>query len=150
MFRAMRHKPAKSELQLLGDKACARAILAARTGFNAALGTRDLAAIASVLSEAVTLVPGDDAVLIEGRDAQLEAWQSIFTNMPDVSYVRTPTRIEVGEDGELAAETGRWRGAWSAEVFSIRYSGRYFAKWRFDGTSWVIEAEIFVTLRRQD
>ena len=30
----------------------------------------------------------------------------------------------------------------------IRYSGRYFAKWRFDGLAWQIEAETFVTLKR--
>lgn len=138
-----------SDVQLLGDKSAARAVLASRQAFNAALEARDMAAIGAVLAEAVTLVPGDDAVLIAGREAQLEAWQSIFTNMPDVSYVRTPGRIEIGEDGELAGETGRWRGAWSSDGFSIRYNGRYFAKWRFDGARWVIEAEIFVTLKRQ-
>lgn len=148
MARPARTAPA-AEVQLLGDKTAARAIAAARAGFNSALAARDIGAIAAVLGEAVTLVPGDDAVLITGREAQLEAWQSIFTNMSDVSYVRTPARIEIGEDGELAAETGRWRGAWSSEGFSIRYSGRYFAKWRFDGTHWMIEAEIFVTLKRQ-
>ena len=145
----MTHKSPKIDIQLLGEKTAARAIATARTEFNTALAARDMDAIAAVLAEAVTLVPGDDAVLIEGRQAQLEAWQSIFTNMPDVSYVRTPARIEIGEDGELAAETGRWRGAWSSEGFSIRYTGRYFAKWRFDGASWVIEAEVFVTLKRQ-
>lgn len=136
-------------MQLLGDKVQARAVAAARAQFNAALADRDMDAIASVLADTVTLVPGDDAVLIEGRAAQLEAWRSIFTSMPDVSYVRTPARIEIGADGELAAESGRWRGAWSSEGFSIRYTGRYFAKWRFDGTRWLIEAEIFVTLKRQ-
>lgn len=138
-----------SDVQLLGDKASARAIAAARALFNAALAARDMDAIAAVLADAVTLVPGDDAALIEGRAAQLEAWQTIFANMPDVSYVRTPARIEVGVDGELAAESGRWRGVWTSEDFSIRYSGRYFAKWRFDGTRWLIEAELFVTLKRQ-
>tara|TARA_R110002073_G_scaffold40070_2_gene113676 strand:- start:1631 stop:2038 length:408 start_codon:yes stop_codon:yes gene_type:complete len=134
---------------MLGDKAAARAIASTRADFNAALAARDMNAITAVLAEAVTLVPGDDAVLIEGREAQLQAWQSIFANMPDVSYVRTPGRIEIGADGELAAETGRWRGAWSSEGFSIRYTGRYFAKWRLDGERWLIEAEVFVTLKRQ-
>lgn len=138
-----------SDVQMLGDKPAARAIAAARADFNTALAARDMDAISSVLAEAVTLVPGDDAVLIEGRQAQLEAWQSIFANLPDVSYLRAPARIEIGEDGDLAAETGRWRGAWSSEGFSIRYTGRYFAKWRFDGANWVIEAEVFVTLKRQ-
>ncbi|WP_417310371.1 nuclear transport factor 2 family protein [Devosia sp.] len=148
MARLARPAPG-AEVQLVGDKAAARAVAAARAQFNAALAARDMAVIAETLSDAVTLVPGDDAVLITGREAQLEAWQSIFTNMPDVSYVRAPARIEIGEDGELAGETGRWRGAWSSEGFSIRYSGRYFAKWRFDGVRWTIEAEIFVTLKRQ-
>ena len=144
------HSSAAGEVQLVGDKACGRAVATARASFNAALAVRDLDAISSVLAEAVTLVPGDDAVLIEGRAAQLEAWQSIFANMPDVSYVRSPSRIEIGEDGVLAAETGRWRGKWSSDGFHITYSGRYFAKWRRDDAGWRIEAEIFVTLRRQD
>lgn len=146
---ARKGKPAAArDIQLTGDKAAARAVLAARQAFNEALEMRALGAIAEVLAEEATLVPGDDAQLIAGREAQLEAWQSIFTAMPDVSYVRTPARIEVGEDGALAAETGRWRGAWSAEGMTIRYSGRYFAKWRHDGLAWRIEAETFVTLKR--
>ncbi|SDM53797.1 nuclear transport factor 2 family protein [Maricaulis salignorans] len=148
MARPSRTAPG-SDVQMLGDKLAARAVAAARSDFNAALADRNMDSIAAVLAEAVTLVPGDDAVLIEGREAQLQAWQSIFTNMPDVTYVRAPSRIEIGEDGELAAESGRWRGAWSSEGFSIRYTGRYFAKWRFDGLRWVIEAEVFVTLKRQ-
>jgi ketosteroid isomerase-like protein len=145
-----RRKPAAGarDIQLTGDKALARAVLAAREAFNAALETRSMGAIADVLSEAAMLVPGDEARPIVGREAQLEAWQSIFEGMPDVSYVRMPARIEVGEDGLLAAETGRWRGAWSAEGLGVRYSGRYFAKWRHDGTGWRIEAETFVTLKR--
>lgn len=141
-------RPPKSDIQLLGDKAAARAVAAARRDFNTALEMRNLKAIAAVLAEDVLLVPGDEAECILGRAAQLEAWQSIFTAMPDVTYMRSPSRIEIGEDGQLAAETGRWRGAWSADGMSIRYSGRYFAKWRHDGLDWTIEAETFVTLKR--
>ena len=139
---------AKPDIQLVGDKAAARAIVAARAGFNAALDTRSLKAISAVLVEDVVLVPGDEAQLITGRDAQLDAWSSIFSQMPDVSYVRTPTRIEVCEDSHLAAETGRWKGGWSADGFSIRYTGRYFAKWRCVDGTWQIEAETFVTMKR--
>jgi len=146
---ARKGKPAAArDVQLTGDKAAARDVLARREAFNQALELRALGEIADVLGEDVTLVPGDDAQLIAGRDAQLEAWQSIFANMPDVTYVRAPARIEVAEDGALAAETGRWRGAWSAEGLTVRYSGRYFAKWRHDGLAWRIEAETFVTLKR--
>jgi len=140
---------AKSDIQLLGDKAKARQIADVREGFNEALKARDLEAIKSALTSDVLLVPGDDAKLIDGREAQLEAWQSIFSNMPDVQYKRSPQRIEVGDCQSLAAETGRWQGQWSSEGMGIAYNGRYFAKWRFDGLNWRIEAETFVTLRRQ-
>ncbi|MFY0637151.1 YybH family protein [Maricaulis maris] len=141
-------KPAKSDVQLVGDKSAARAIAAARADFNAALEGRALKAIAGHLVEDAVLVPGDEAQLITGRDAQLEAWASIFSQMPDVSYVRTPSRIEVCEDSHLAAETGRWKGAWSTDGFAIRYTGRYFAKWRCVDGVWQIEAETFVTMKR--
>lgn len=136
------------DIQMLGDKPACRAVAAERERFNAALAARDLAAIEACLHEDAVLIPGDEAQLINGRAAQLEAWQSIFSAMPDVSYVRTPARIEAGDDAQLVAETGRWRGRWSSEGFAVEYSGRYFAKWRFDGLSWRIEAETFVTLKR--
>ena len=141
-------RSSRLDIQLVGDKSAARAIAAARADFNAALDARALKAIAVHLAEDAVLVPGDEAQLITGRDAQLEAWASIFSQMPDVSYVRTPARIEVCEDSHLAAETGRWKGAWSSEGLAIRYSGRYFAKWRSVDGVWQIEAEAFVTLKR--
>jgi ketosteroid isomerase-like protein len=137
------------DVQLLGDKAQARMVAAARSDFNEALAARDILAIRSFLDETVVLVPGDEAQLIQGRAAQIEAWQGLFEAMPDVSYVRSPQRIEIGDCGTLAAETGRWRGAWSAQGMQIKYNGRYFAKWRFDEAAWKLEAETFVTLRRQ-
>jgi len=138
----------KSDIQLLGDKPAARAIAAARADFNAALESRSLKVIATHLAEDAVLVPGDEAQLITGRAAQLEAWASIFSQMPDVSYVRTPSRIEVCEDVHLAAETGRWKGAWSTDGLAIQYGGRYFAKWRCLDGVWQIEAETFVTMKR--
>lgn len=141
-------RKAKTDTQLVGDKAAAREVLSARQAFNEALEMRALRAIEACLAEDVILVPGDEAQLIHGRQAQLEAWQGIFEQMPDVAYQRLPARIEIGECGGLAAETGRWTGSWSMDGMQIRYSGRYFAKWRFDGMAWQIEAETFVTLKR--
>ncbi|MBO6765342.1 nuclear transport factor 2 family protein [Maricaulis sp.] len=142
-------KPSASrDVQLTGDKTLARQVAAAREAFNTALDARDMPAIADVLSEEAMLVPGDEAQLITGRQAQLDAWEAVFASMPDIAYVRAPVRVEISEDGLLAAETGRWRGSWSMDGMSVRYSGRYFAKWRHDGTAWRIEAETFVTMKR--
>ncbi|WP_412545698.1 nuclear transport factor 2 family protein [Maricaulis sp. MIT060901] len=137
-----------SDCQLVGEKVAARLILEARERFNDALEARNMAAIEHVLSEDAVLVPGDDAQLINGRAAQLEAWQSIYENMDSVRYVRSPGRIEVSEDGHLAAETGRWTGGWTSQGMQISYMGRYFAKWRLEELVWKIEAETFVTIKR--
>lgn len=142
------NQSASRDVQLTGDKTLARQVAAAREAFNAALDARDMPAIAKVLSEDVMLVPGDEAQLITGRQAQLDAWEGVFASMPDIAYVRAPARIDVSEDGLLAAETGRWRGSWSMDGMSVRYTGPYFAKWRHDGTAWLIEAETFVTMKR--
>ena len=145
---ARSRKPAGSDIQLTGDKAAGREIAAIRARFNEAIGSRDIDAIAEALAENCWLVPGDEADPICGREAQLDAWSSIFGQSDDASYTRSPQRIEISEDGGLAAETGRWRGGWTSEGFEIRYTGRYFAKWRFDGAAWRIESETFVTLKR--
>ena len=78
-------RSSRLDIQLVGDKSAARAIAAARADFNAALEARALKAIAVHLAEDAVLVPGDEAQLITGRDAKLEAWASIFSQMPDVS-----------------------------------------------------------------
>ena len=137
-----------NDCQLVGDKSQARAILAEREAFNTALAERDLDAIARVLGEDCVLVPGDDATVIQGREAQLESWKSIHSNMDEAHYLRSPARIEVSDEGHLAAETGRWTGGWVSEGMQISYMGRYFAKWRLDGLDWKIEAETFVTIKR--
>ncbi|MGJ3230634.1 MAG: YybH family protein [Oceanicaulis sp.] len=139
-----------ADIQMTGDRVLAREIAEMRARFNAALADRDFDAIERALCADCTLVPGDDAELIAGRPAQLDAWRSIFAQAPDVAYVRAPQRIDLAEDGLLAAETGRWRSAWSADGVSARYSGRYFAKWRRVGDgAWRIAAEVFVTLSRE-
>ena len=145
---AKRAKPGGGDVQLVGEKAAARAVAAARTAFNDALAARDLAGIEAALCETASLVPGDEAELIPSRAAQLDAWRSIFSQAPDAHYVRSPARIEIAEDGRLAAETGRWRGGWSVDGLAVRYFGRYFAKWRLDGVAWRIDSEIFITLKR--
>lgn len=137
-----------ADIQLVGDKQAAREIAARREGFNSALTIRDMEAIAALLHEDVVLVPGDEAPLIQGRQAQLDAWQQIFDGMDQVTYKRAPARIDVSEDGQLASEQGRWTGGWTQDGFKIGYVGRYFAKWRFDGLNWLIEAETFVTMKR--
>ena len=74
-----------ADVQLTGDKAAAKQIAAARAAFNQALAARDFEAIEAALCADCTLVPGDDAELMAGRDTQLDAWRSLIAQAPDVS-----------------------------------------------------------------
>ncbi|MBR9825786.1 MAG: nuclear transport factor 2 family protein [Alphaproteobacteria bacterium] len=143
-----RPSKAHADIQLVGDKPAAREIARLRAAFNEGIDAQDFDAIAAVLGEEAILVPGDDAQPIIGRKAQLEAWQSIFSQCQEVGYVRSPARIEIAEEGHLAAESGRWKGGWLSDGMTIGYTGRYFAKWRFDEDGWKIAAEVFVTVKR--
>jgi ketosteroid isomerase-like protein len=139
----------KSDIQFFGDKSAAREIASRRAVFNTAIKARDLDTIETVLAENAVLVPGDDAQLILGRAAQLSAWLTIFSDTTEAGYIRSPQRIEVNAEDRLAAEQGRWTGGWVSGGMRVAYDGRYFAKWKHNGLEWRIEAEVFVTMKRE-
>jgi ketosteroid isomerase-like protein len=125
------------------------AIRARRAAFNRALAEADLDAIAPLLARDAVLVAGTDSAVIAGRKAQLQAWKREFAAAERLVYTRLPRSIEASPIEPIAMEYGDWRGATASGRETA--SGTYAAKWRRiarDGAGdWVIEAEIFLTLR---
>jgi ketosteroid isomerase-like protein len=121
------------------------AIRLARAAFNRALADADIAAIGPLLAANCVMVTGSDSAVIAGRKAQLLAWKREFSATARTIYTRTPDAIVVSEVEPVAMETGRWKGV-AAGTEETLSSGTYCAKWRNSGGSWVIEAEIYVTL----
>ncbi|WP_370173559.1 nuclear transport factor 2 family protein [Sphingobium abikonense] len=121
------------------------AIRMARAAFNRALAEADLKAIEPLLTRDVMLVTGSDSAVLAGKRAQLAAWKREFAASDRLVYTRTPDRITVSPVEPIALEEGRWTGAAAADG-RILTSGSYCAKWRDVAGSWLIEAEIFVTL----
>ncbi|RVU07985.1 DUF4440 domain-containing protein [Novosphingobium umbonatum] len=121
------------------------AIRMARAAFNRALEQGDLAAITPLLAHNVTLVTGTDSALLNGRKAQLLAWKREFSAPAAQrnTYIRKTQSVMASTTEPLAMEYGAWEGVAQA---GITAQGAYSAKWRRMGESWVIEAEIFVTL----
>lgn len=128
------------------------AIRLRRAAFNRALEQGDLDAIAPILAPHVTLVTGTDSALLNGRKAQLLAWKREFAAAPAqrTIYARLPEVITASATEPVAMELGAWQG--SDTGGRVHASGTYAAKWRnlaahAPEANWVLEAEIFVTLK---
>ncbi|WP_019959610.1 nuclear transport factor 2 family protein [Woodsholea maritima] len=134
--------------EIIGSQAVGEGILARRLAFNAALARHDLTAMAEVLDPKALLITGDDNQLIDGREAQIEAWRSIFLANPDTVFERVPERITTAQGLPLASEIGTWQGRWSERGAPKSARGAYHAKWKRRGKIWVIDAESFITLVR--
>jgi ketosteroid isomerase-like protein len=73
--------------------------------------------------------------------------EGIARSPTGLHFVRTPTELEVDDDGGRAIENGRWMGRETvAGVQRSAGQGRYAAYWRRTDRGWVIHAEVFVTL----
>ncbi|MFD1106504.1 nuclear transport factor 2 family protein [Sphingobium olei] len=125
------------------DAAAGLAIRLARASFNRALAEGDLAAIGPLLSAEVVMVTGSDSAVITGRKAQLMAWKREFAARERMIYTRTPQTITASPVEPVAMELGAWQGVADG---AVQASGTYSAKWREVGGTWLIEAEIYVTL----
>jgi len=117
-----------------------------RVAFNRAIAEADLAAIQPLLAPDVVMVTGSDSAVIGGRTAQLAVWKREFAQQGREIYVRTPESIVISAVEPLALETGQWDSI-APGGGTPSCGGSYSAKWREVGEHWVLEAEIFVTLR---
>ena len=88
----------------------------------------------------------DDMLLIKGADAVVAAFANQFADKDFIAYVRTSETIEVADDGQRAAETGRWVGSWKG---GVEVSGVYTAAWRMSLGQWLLERELYITLKHQ-
>jgi ketosteroid isomerase-like protein len=124
------------------------AIRAKRKLTNRLIAAHDAARLRPHLTDDMLLIAGD-GTLIQGADAVVSAFASQFADLAFVAYVRTTEAVEVAADGHRAAETGRWVGRWKPSVGTgaVEMSGVYMAAWRESRGQWLLERELYVTLR---
>ena len=121
------------------------AIRLRRAEFNRAIAVGELRAINAILSPDVIMVTGTDSAVISGRKAQLLAWKREFSATPRTIYTRTTDTVIASAVEPVAMEHGQWKGVCEGH-FSPLASGTYAAKWRIVEGTWLLLAEIFVTL----
>ncbi|MEI9890968.1 MAG: DUF4440 domain-containing protein [Caulobacteraceae bacterium] len=119
------------------------AIRAKRKLTNRLIAAHDAVRLRPHLTDDMLLIVGDGD-LIQGADAVVAAFASQFADPAFVAYVRTTDTVEVAADGRRAAETGRWVGRWKN---GVEMDGVYMAAWRESRGQWLLERELYVTLK---
>jgi ketosteroid isomerase-like protein len=118
------------------------AIRARRRLTNKLIAAHDAARLKPFLAPDIKLIAGDGG-LITGAQAVVEAFAAQFQDPDFITYVREPATIELDAAGERAAEAGRW----TARYRSGGMAGTYLAAWRKLTGQWVIESELYITLK---
>ncbi len=120
------------------------AIRARRKLTNRLIAAHDAPRLRAHLADDMLLIVGDGD-LIQGADAVVQAFAGQFADAAFIDYVRTTDTVEVAQGGGRAAETGRWVGRWTG---GVELGGVYMAAWRERLGQWLLERELYVTLRR--
>jgi len=119
------------------------AIRAKRKLTNRLIAAHEAARLRPHLTDDMLMIVGDGD-LIRGADAVVAAFGGQFADPAFVAYVRATDTVEIADDGRRAAETGRWVGSWRG---GVEVSGVYMAAWREARGQWLLERELYVTLK---
>jgi ketosteroid isomerase-like protein len=119
------------------------AIRAKRKLTNRLIAAHDAPRLRPHLTDDMMLVAGDGE-LISGAEAVIAAFAGQFADPAFVAYLRTTQTVELAADGRRAAEIGRWVGTWKG---GVEISGAYMAAWRESRGQWLLERELYVTLK---
>jgi ketosteroid isomerase-like protein len=129
--------------QTSGDE---KAIRRLRADFNRAIASHELSALPKFWREDIHITTGIGRQL-SGRDAARAAFEAIFADTTFIAYTRTPDRVELNATGARAAESGHWLGQWRKPDGTMEWRGTYLAMWRKENGQWLIQSELFVSLR---
>ncbi len=119
------------------------AIRAKRKLTNRLIAAHDAVRLRPHMTDDMLLIVGDGGP-IWGADAVVAAFANQFADAAFVAYVRTTETVELAADCCRAAETGRWVGRWKG---GVEMTGVYMAAWRERYGQWLLERELYVTLR---
>ncbi|MHA7130701.1 nuclear transport factor 2 family protein [Algoriphagus namhaensis] len=114
-----------------------------REASNKALKARDDARHLDFLTEDVLITTGA-GTLISGK-ANLDSYVKKASG-PAMYWIRTPDEILVNPETQLAWETGTWKGYYFDQKDPVA-QGNYSAQWTKKSGTWLIQSQLFVTLK---
>lgn len=117
------------------------AIRALRARSNAAIRAHDMAAFLPVFADDAVFVWSNGTSSV-GKAGLQASFARDFADPAFMTYIRTPQRVSVSENGQRAAELGTW----TALKRDTRYGGDYIAHWFKGAGGWQVRGEIYVKL----
>ena len=117
----------------------------AREESNRAIARHDVPAIVSFLAEEYQ-ASVSNGNFVKSPAEMGTIFAAHFAEFRDAVYVRTPDSVGVSASGQVAAETGSWKGTWTKPGGPFRIGGRYAAYWKKVAGKWLIHSELFVPL----
>lgn len=112
---------------------------------NLAILKHDSIAIANYWTNDFHLISSRNSE-VAGREQNRKLFAREFMTRKDVLYIRTPAKIDVYAEWNMASETGTWTGQWQEPDGMVKLSGTYYAKWHKVDGIWKIRAEVFTPL----
>lgn len=130
------------EEELILDSSDQQLIFNARTTNNMALADQDAAGLAAIYKDDFFILTSTNG-LFTGKEEVQGIYQSVFDGRTNVLFVRTPTKITVNTDWNMASEIGQWVGTWEVEEEMIEVGGDYYAKWHKIDGNWLLRSEVY-------
>jgi ketosteroid isomerase-like protein len=112
---------------------------------NLAIANHDTLTIGNFWTDDFLLISSRNSE-VSGREKNRKGFIEDFKSKRDVVYVRTPDKIDVFAEWNMASETGTWVGTWKAADGNVKITGTYYAKWHKINGEWKIRAEVFTPL----
>ena len=97
-------------------------------------------AVGSLL--ALTGVAAAAGSTVQGHEDVGKAWAGLL-GLPGISLTFEPTRVEVSESADLAADVGVYALAFDGEGGRVEDEGKYVVVWRKVDGAWKVAADIF-------
>lgn len=116
-------------------------IRASRDNSNKAIEAKDIVTLSKHWLDDFSVMRGNGTQM-SGKAAVIEVWKKMFTETPDVKFIRTPSEIKISDDKTFAWEKGTWEG-----FNTYSKGGEYSAMWRKVNGEWKLQAELFVALK---
>lgn len=120
-----------------------KAIRARRKLTNRLIAEHRAERLAAFLAPDMRLIAGD-GTLICGAPAVVAAFADQFADPDFVAYRRDTEKVSLDQAGARAAEHGAWVMLGRAGEGA---SGDYLAVWRRVTGQWILESELYVTLK---
>lgn len=125
------------------------AIKRLRLDYNAAIATRDMGRVRSLFDPDYHVIRGASGVSVAGPDATESLLKDDASKDAGFAgYERFTDKVEVGQGGRRAAESGRWVGRWTEPDGKMELTGVYLAMWvKTDDGRWTVKSEAYVALK---